>query len=317
MPSAASFLNSQFFVNLPYPTKRFTSQTIIVTGSNIRMGLEAARHFVRLDAAKVILAVRSIAKGETTKKSIEESEKLLGVVKVWESDLANYDYMLAFAARARMLERLDVVVANRGRDELTITVNVASTMLLAMLLVPKLRESAVNFGTVPVLTFTGSFTHAQTKFPERETTRIFERLADEKIARMNDRYQVLKLIQLFCVRELANEVSKCIKQELIIISTINPGFVDTSIMREAGFMYSLFVSALKKLMSRTAEEGGRTLVSAAEGREETHGQYLDNYQVGEVSVFVRSDEGLETQKRIWAELSAKLEEIQPGVMSDI
>jgi len=44
-------------VSLPVPTMKFTGKTIIVTGSNTGIGLEAARYFVRLDAAKVILAV--------------------------------------------------------------------------------------------------------------------------------------------------------------------------------------------------------------------------------------------------------------------
>ena len=89
-----------------------------------------------------------------------------------------------------------------------------------------------------------------------------------------------KLIELLISRELANHTSASPKDGRIIVSLINPGFVDTSIMREANFLYSLWISALKKIMSRTAEEGGRTLVSAAEGGVETHGQYLDDCKVG-------------------------------------
>jgi NAD(P)-dependent dehydrogenase (short-subunit alcohol dehydrogenase family) len=100
------------YITLPYPTKKFTSQTIIVTGSNIGLGLEAARHFVRLDAAKVILAVRTLSKGEAAKASIEGSEKRLGVVEVWELDLASYASVKAFAGKAKALERLDIVVEN-------------------------------------------------------------------------------------------------------------------------------------------------------------------------------------------------------------
>lgn len=198
MSSTTSFFKSQLFVTLPYPTKKFTNQTIIVTGSNIGMGLEAARHFARLEAAKVILAVRNMSAGLAAKKSIETSEKRLDVVEVWELDLASYASVKSFAKRAEGLERLDVVVANAGmytfdfamaeEDEATITVNVVSTLLLGILLIPKLRESAVNFGTVPVLTFTGSFTHAQTPFPERKAKEgIFEGLKVREGARMNDR----------------------------------------------------------------------------------------------------------------------------------
>jgi len=190
------YVKSQF-TELPYPTQKFTGRTIIVTGSNIGMGLEAARHFVRLDAAKVILAVRTITKGEHVKKSIEDSEKRQNVVEVWSLDLDSYASVKAFAARAQGLERLDVVVANAGMftfhfqmaedNERTITVNVISTFLLGVLLIPKLRETAIAFNRESVLTFTGSFTHKMTKFPERKNEHIFEALAKEEGARINDR----------------------------------------------------------------------------------------------------------------------------------
>ena len=97
------FLASHLFLKLPYPTKEFTGQTIIVTGSNIGMGLEASRHFTRLNAGKVILAVRSPSKGLAAKQSIEASTKRLSVVEVWDLDLTSYDSVKAFAARVNGL----------------------------------------------------------------------------------------------------------------------------------------------------------------------------------------------------------------------
>jgi len=151
------------------------------------MGLEAARYFVRLDAKKVILAVRTISKGETAKKSIEESEKRTDVVTVWELNLSSYASVKEFASKAQSLERLDVLMENAGMytfdfeiaedNERTITVNVVSTFLLALLLLPKLRETAVAVKKPSVLNFTGSFVHKLTKFPERETEHIFSGLA--------------------------------------------------------------------------------------------------------------------------------------------
>ena len=161
------------YTSLPHPTKKITNQTIIITGSNTGLGLEAARHFVRLDAAKVILAIRSISKGETAAASISASEKRPGVLEVWELDLASW-----FAERVKSLERLDVVVENAGvfvysfsmaqGDERTITVNVVSQFLLGLLLMPKLRETAVMHDREAVLTFVGSFVHWLTSFPERK-----------------------------------------------------------------------------------------------------------------------------------------------------
>lgn len=192
------FLRSQLCLTLPYPTTKFTGQTIIVTGSNTGLGLEAARHFVRLDASHVILAVRSLAKGRAAAHSIRESTQRSGVVDVWELDLASYASVQTFADRVhRELETLHVVVENAGiltrefsmaeEDERNITVNVVSTLMLGILLLPKLRETAVKTGRKPVLTFTGSWMHAVTKFPERKAKNVFKDLAKKEGARMGDR----------------------------------------------------------------------------------------------------------------------------------
>ena len=55
---ALKFLKEQLLTTLPYPQESAAGQTVIVTGANVGLGFEAARHFVRLGAAKVILAVR-------------------------------------------------------------------------------------------------------------------------------------------------------------------------------------------------------------------------------------------------------------------
>ncbi len=160
------FFHSQF-ISLPVPTKQYSGQTVIVTGSNVGLGLEAARHFVRLDARRVILAVRSRSKGEAAAKNIEQSTQRPGVVEVWDLDLSSYASVKAFASRASSLERLDILVSNAGivthdfvlaeDNESTVTVNVVSGILLALLLLPKLRETSVQFKKETVLTFTSSF----------------------------------------------------------------------------------------------------------------------------------------------------------------
>lgn len=197
-PPVASYLRSHWFLTLPYPTHSFAGQTIIVTGSNTGMGLESARHFVRLGAVKVVLAVRSLARGQVAAESIAESTGRRGVVDVWELDLASYASVKALATRAQTeLDRLDVVVANAAvsteefrlaeDNEETVTVNFMSTMLLGLLLLPKLRETSVKLDKEVVLTFVGSFVHWLTSFPERKAQHILAELADKKKARMEDR----------------------------------------------------------------------------------------------------------------------------------
>ena len=162
------FLYRQLLVTPPVPRTRFDDKTIIVTGSNVGLGLEAARHFGRLGAARVILAVRDSKKGEAAKKSIDQTLKRSpSPVTVWKLDLSSYASVQEFAARVdKELDRVDVVCENAGiatgifhlteRDESTITTNVVSTFLLAFLLLPKLKETAERFCTRPTLTITSS-----------------------------------------------------------------------------------------------------------------------------------------------------------------
>ena len=197
-PPPGPYLYSQLLFTPPKPTQKYTHQTILVTGSNSGLGLEAARWFVTLDAAKVIIAVRSQSKGEEAKRSIEASTKRQGVVEVWPLDLSSYESVKACARKAESLERLDVLVENAGivtyqwammeDNESTITTNVVSPVLHAILSLPKLRETSMKFNTTTKIVFTSSFTHWMTKFEEQKEERIFEALADEKKANMANRY---------------------------------------------------------------------------------------------------------------------------------
>ena len=197
MSGFLSFVYSQLFTKLPYPTHSFSGQTVIVTGSNTGLGLEAARHFTRLGAAKVILAVRTVSKGETAKQSIESSTERKGVVEVWPLDLGSYESVKEFAAKAGKLDRLDVLLENAGiaktgysvmeDNEATITTNVVSTFLLGLLLLPKLRETGQKFNITPHLVITCSEVHAWSPFKERNSENIFDTLNAKETADMADR----------------------------------------------------------------------------------------------------------------------------------
>src|SRR5258706_9456898 len=152
----ARFIYNQKIFTVPVPTQSFEGKTVIVTGANTGLGFETAKWFVKLRAAKVILACRSIPKAEAAKESIVASTNCSSeTVEIWELDLVSYDSVKAFASRAQKLERLDVVIENAGiatrihrvaeGHESSITVNVVSTFLLALLLIPKQRETAQKY----------------------------------------------------------------------------------------------------------------------------------------------------------------------------
>lgn len=164
-----NFIKSQW-AHLPVPATSFAGQTIIVTGSNTGLGYEAARHFARLEASKVILAVRSIRAGEDAAKSIHESTGRQGVCEVWQVDIGNWDSVKAFVKRTEELERLDIVVENAGIARIEwsqmegmesgVAVNVVGTFLMALGLLPILRAKAKKNGGTPKLVIVSSEVHA-------------------------------------------------------------------------------------------------------------------------------------------------------------
>jgi NAD(P)-dependent dehydrogenase (short-subunit alcohol dehydrogenase family) len=312
------FLYDQLFVTPPYPTQSFTGQTIIVTGSNVGLGLEAARHFTRLNASKVILAVRNTKAGEAAKSAIEKSTKCTGVVEVWELDLGSYASVKAFATKAQSLERVDVLLENAGiavstfrlaeQDESTITVNVVSTFLLGFLMLPKLQDSATKFSTKTYLNIVSSEVHGWTPFKQRENPEIFKALS-EKDADISDRYPLSKLLEVLVIRQIAPEMAKSYPD--VILNTLNPGLCHSSLSREGGWILWL----LKLLTARTTEVGARTLVAAAATGVEGHGKYMTNSVISDEAVcdFARSEEGKQTGEKVWKELKGKLEGISTGV----
>ncbi|MCJ1233355.1 hypothetical protein MMC14_001311 [Varicellaria rhodocarpa] len=314
------FFYSQFFITPEYPKKSFSGQTVIVTGSNVGLGFEAARHFARLDAAKVILAVRNIPAGEKAKQSIEESTKRPGVCEVWKLDLASYDSVKAFATRASQLPRLDIVVENAAIatdkfslaecHERSITVNVISTILLALLLLPKLGAMAKEYPSVtPHLTIVSSEVHGWTKFAEWKDPNIFAALSSEKTTSMGERYPTSKLLEVFAVRQM----TKRFTDSGVVLNMLNPGLCHSELARDAGWGLWL----LKLLFARTTEVGSRTLVAAAS--DESHGAYMNDGKAenNALSPFVKSEDGAKAQKKVWSELRDILEKIQPGVTDSI
>lgn len=142
-------------------------RTYIVTGANSGLGLEAARHLVNAGAAKVVLAVRNTVAGRKAVEDIEKSTGKSGVAEVWLLDLASFGSVKAFSQKATTeLDRIDAVIENAGvaiservlaeGHNMTVTVNVLSTLLLGLLLLPKLKNVAQRYGILPHLVFVSS-----------------------------------------------------------------------------------------------------------------------------------------------------------------
>ncbi|KAK6849771.1 short chain dehydrogenase [Apiospora arundinis] len=292
------------WVTLPLPIspELCAGKTYIVTGSNIGLGLETAKHLVRASAGRVILAVRSAASGDRARQEIEAETNRRGIADVWSLDLASYDSVRAFARRASdELDRLDALVENaavyldqwttvtsgdegeaRREEETSVVVNDISTTLLGLLLLPKLADTARRFpDSMPRLVFVVS----ALGFSVREhldaiKTDVFNGLNDQKKANMRDRYALSKLVQVPIIHRLARLYPQ--EKTGVTINMVNPGLCRTGLTRYSTWYYRLYIDVVRVLLAaRTAEEGSRTILYGVAAGKETHGKYLSGCKIRE------------------------------------
>ena len=295
-----SVIGSKVFVTLPTPKKNseLGQQTLVVTGANGGLGFEACLHLSRLGVGKLILGVRTVSKGDEAKEKIlKATGQPPSSIEVWNVDMDSYDSVKAFAAKAAQLPRLDGVLANAGimttkfsrseGIEKTLNVNVVSTFLLYLLLLPKLRLSAEHTGVTSRFVVPNSALHYMAPLAElessacnqpKETTNLLDRLSDEEKANMGGRYTLSKLLVLYAVREFAERASARGEKGHSIINTPNPSFCKSNLANES--QDSQGFKVFEKLLARSTEEGSRTLVHGLVGAgAESDGQYLANCHV--------------------------------------
>lgn len=70
------FVRDQWAPVPPVLTADLAGKTVIVTGANTGLGFEAAKHFARMNPAKLILACRSQQRGEAALAGMSEFKVL-------------------------------------------------------------------------------------------------------------------------------------------------------------------------------------------------------------------------------------------------
>lgn len=277
----------------------FKDQTILITGGNVGVGFEAARHFARLGASRIVLGVRTLEKGQAAMDAIS-SEFPATKLNVWLVNLEKFASVKAFAAKCeKELPGLDVAIMNAGMGssnyeltvdgwERTLQVNVLSTALLSILLLPQMVKSAnASPGSLHHLTIVSSDAYLQAVFPERNEPKILENLNTE--ASLNrapfDRYAVSKLLDAYIAIELSNRVPQLGNRPAVIVNYVTPGFCKSELLSKAGEP-PLVLKILERLLARTAEYGALCYVDAACRGVESHGKYL-NHQT--LYPYVQSD----------------------------
>ncbi|TDZ37484.1 Short chain dehydrogenase atnD [Colletotrichum spinosum] len=325
-----SLLRAQY-KNLPIATTRETCEgnTYIITGSNGGIGLEAVKHLVNVGAARVIIAVRSLTKGNEAKALVDASTGRPEATEVWQLDMASFDSIRAFARKAikelthihglveNATAALDTWTISEGM-ETSVAVNVVGTVLLALLLLPKLKEMAkVSKSPPQIVVVTSGLGFGQESFLQYAGQDIFQVLNEEGKSDMNRRYSVTKLVQIFAVRQLASLAPY--SETGVVINYLNPGLCNTGLARYGRIWLRIQVYLLNVLMGRTPEMGSRTILHSMVAGPESHGEYVSDCEIKDhwVPEWAKGPRGREFQAQVWDQLTPILEKIEPGVISTI
>lgn len=309
MPYILDLLYSQLFVSIPPQTTPFTNQTIIVTGSNTGLGFEAARLLIQLNAAKVILAVRSLSKGEAAAASILASSNINNDrnnkpndpvrLEVWPLDMSSPASIKSFADRASHLPRLDAAILNAGictskqaeidGTESHLAINTIGTTLLELLLLPILQRSAARLGLRGRMTLVGSDMMYMVKpaelQPKDDSESILAHLNTPGSLPDGNYYPYSKWLVYQASRRIAlgNPLSE--ESSNVIVSVQTPGACRSTLFREEdkSILNRAVSWVLFAIFARSTEAGARTLVHAvgSELEVEAHGAFLMDCRVME------------------------------------
>lgn len=353
-PQVRDFMKGQIFGTIPpltaseiaSPDDR--SRTIIITGANSGLGLEAAKQLVRLGVvSRLILACRSMDRGRKARDFVlaAEGESQSNVaVDVWVLDMSSRSSIRAFAERAgQELNRIDAIILNAGVDlmryekvseedggyELSIMVNVVGTVVLAVLMVPILRAKALP-QSPPRVTIVGSSVQFAVDYQLVVDAATNERgegvlgwLSDESRWRdkiTKDRYFLTKGLLQMAVRQLARRVAdgeKGRQTRKTIINCVNPGWCRTDLFRESGTFGSRMGL---RLIGWDAEVGARALIIGAigiNGDQSSHGGYMSEGKVKTCCTWFETEQGEEIARRLWEEVSRDIEATKPGTLATL
>jgi NAD(P)-dependent dehydrogenase (short-subunit alcohol dehydrogenase family) len=292
-----SLVQRQLVKPKPLPSNiQLTDQVAVVTGSNAGLGLAASRHLLRLGLGRLIMGVRSEARGEEAAQRLRV-EFPKAEVSVWILDLASYDSVRTFAARcADELPRLDIAIMNVGGmphtyeiapgsgHELTITVNYLSTALLSILLLPVLRAwnekkrksaGSVDDSRPPVLCVVNSdlvwSTAIETAGP------VLQRFDDAKAFSQPRWYALSKLILTLFIWKLAEVVSP----DEVLINMPNPGMTGgTDFFSREPLVVRAAIRVIQSLLARKPDVAASIYVDAAVARgAESHGSFLSDWTI--------------------------------------
>jgi NAD(P)-dependent dehydrogenase (short-subunit alcohol dehydrogenase family) len=270
------------------PSGSFAGKTVLITGATAGIGLEAATKFAALGASKIIIGARSHQRGNEAKELIEQKSKCSSnVIQIVELDMESYSSIQGFVNTvSKNFKPIHFTILNAGIHpmnrtmssegiEMTLQVNAVSSALLAILLLPVLKESTASIGKPVRLEIVTSQGYLVSKTSCFETDgSILEKLKEDTYIKFPTAYVASKLLQMWLIDQIVSRTPP----SQVIINTCCPGVCATRMSRDLDGRWCLLslLSIYNYFCARSAEQGSRTVVSGALLGEEVHGRFWSN-----------------------------------------
>lgn len=315
-----SFLSEQGR-DLPLPRELVDGKTLVLTGANVGLGIEASTHFANKKPSLLIATCRDTVKCEQTLEVLRK--RCTGTqpssLDSWPLELSSFDNVRSFVDRfgAEGPERLNILVANAGtftpvyartQDdwEVILQVNYLSIALLSILLLPQLLRSATSDdpSRLVLVSSLGHYLAGPMLTGSQNWDHVLGAINAENFGVSGaSRYNLSKLLQVAFVRELSARLPS---PTPLVVTTVDPGFCHSSLQRELEkyWLLRMVLGFVKWLLrARTSEMGSRNLVHAAlaTNAQAMHGKYMSSCEVVEECDYLLSAEGKAFSERLWGE----------------
>lgn len=286
------FLKSQLRYKAQFPPKdtNLSSKVAIITGANQGLGFESARQFLSLNLSRIIITVRSEEKGKDAASKLKK-EFPNATIDAWQLDMCSYASIQAFVNRVDSeLPRLDIAILNAGRSkaefelvsstghEETLQVNYLSTVLLATLLLPILKDRSPS-GTSGRLSIVSSGTVLFTTFPNSQQTRLLKSFDDPKTSPPLglDTYGATKLLGHMFLYKLVDYLSA----DDVIINLVDPGMTrGTGLNRDLPKAVAAIAKPIVFGITRSVRDGASAYLDATITKgKESHGSFIMDWEI--------------------------------------